>query len=316
MLKLIGGILVAGSGVGLAVNMIAEIRQHLLRLYEIRQLLINISGEAALALLPMEHILNQPTLTNDVVLQKVCGQIADRLAAKKGESGGEIWWDIFWKNRKELGICASELEIIANAGNAFFGRNIKETTSDIAKENNAIFAINGDFYGFMDSGPVIRNGVLYRSNERSGSNDVLAVYNDGSFVTMKEENVDSQNLLDSGVLQLFSFGPSLVDNGQISVSANQEVEQSMNSNPRTAIGMISPLHYVFVVSDGRTSESAGLSLAQLAAVMQDAGCQCAYNLDGGGSSTMWFMGDVVNNPTTNGNSISERKVSDIVYIGQ
>ena len=110
MLKLIGGILVAGSGVGLAVNMIAEIRQHLLRLYEIRQLLINISGEAALALLPMEHILNQPTLTNDVVLQKVCGQIADRLAAKKGESGGEIWWDIFWKN----------------AGNAFFGRNIKE----------------------------------------------------------------------------------------------------------------------------------------------------------------------------------------------
>lgn len=204
----------------------------------------------------------------------------------------------------------------AGLANGVFGRNIKETTSDIAKENNAIFAINGDFYGFRDSGPVIRNGVLYRSNKRSGSNDVLAVYNDGSFVTMKEENVDSQNLLDSGVLQLFSFGPTLVDNGQISVSANQEVEQSMNSNPRTAIGMISPLHYVFVVSDGRTSESAGLSLAQLATVMQDAGCQCAYNLDGGGSSTMWFMGDVVNNPTTNGNSISERKVSDIVYIGQ
>lgn len=204
----------------------------------------------------------------------------------------------------------------AGLANGVFGRNIKETTSDIAKENNAIFAINGDFYGFRDSGPVIRNGVLYRSNKRSGSNDVLAVYNDGSFVTMKEENVDAQNLLDSGVLQLFSFGPTLVDNGQISMSANQEVEQSMNSNPRTAIGMISPLHYVFVVSDGRTSESAGLSLAQLAAVMQDAGCQCAYNLDGGGSSTMWFMGDVVNNPTTNGNSISERKVSDIVYIGQ
>ena len=74
MLKLIGGILVAGSGVGLAVNMIAEIRQHLLRLYEIRQLLINISGEAALALLPMEHILNQPTLT-----MWCCKKYADRL---------------------------------------------------------------------------------------------------------------------------------------------------------------------------------------------------------------------------------------------
>ncbi|CBL09510.1 hypothetical protein [Roseburia intestinalis] len=101
MLKLIGGILVAGSGVGLAVNMIAEIRQHLLRLYEIRQLLINISGEAALALLPMEHILNQPTLTNDVVLQKVCGQIADRLAAKKGKAevkSGGIYFGKIEKN--------------------------------------------------------------------------------------------------------------------------------------------------------------------------------------------------------------------------
>lgn len=101
MLKLIGGILVAGSGVGLAVNMIAEIRQHLLRLYEIRQLLINISGEAALALLPMEHILNQPTLTNDVVLQKVCGQIADRLAAKREKAevkSGGIYFGKIEKN--------------------------------------------------------------------------------------------------------------------------------------------------------------------------------------------------------------------------
>lgn len=72
MLKLIGGILVAGSGVGLAVSMIGEIRQHLQRLYEIRQLLLNISGEEALALLPMEHILDKPGLTKDAALQKVC----------------------------------------------------------------------------------------------------------------------------------------------------------------------------------------------------------------------------------------------------
>jgi exopolysaccharide biosynthesis protein len=78
--------------------------------------------------------------------------------------------------------------------------------------------------------------------------------------------------------------------------------------------MISPLHYLFVVSDGRTSASTGLSLSQLAEVMLDAGCSVAYNLDGGGSSTMWFMGNVINQPTTNGKTISERKVSDIVYI--
>ena len=101
MLKLIGGILVAGSGVGLAVNMIAEIRQHLLRLYEIRQLLINISGEAALALLPMEHILNQPTLTNDVVLQKVCDRLLIVLLQKREKAevkSGGIYFGKIEKN--------------------------------------------------------------------------------------------------------------------------------------------------------------------------------------------------------------------------
>ena len=87
------------------------------------------------------------------------------------------------------------------------------------------------------------------------------------------------------------------------------------SNPRTAIGIIDALHYLFVVSDGRTSESAGLSLYELAAFMQSLGAETAYNLDGGGSATMYFNGEVINNPTTNGRSISERSVSDIVYIG-
>ncbi|MBE6479947.1 MAG: phosphodiester glycosidase family protein, partial [Olsenella sp.] len=74
-------------------------------------------------------------------------------------------------------------------------------------------------------------------------------------------------------------------------------------------------HYVLVVSDGRTSESEGLTLAQLAQFMRDElGVTCAYNLDGGGSSTLWYEGEVVNNPTTSGNSVKERKVSDIVYV--
>lgn len=88
----------------------------------------------------------------------------------------------------------------------------------------------------------------------------------------------------------------------------------MTSNPRTAIGIVGDCHYVFVVSDGRTSESEGLTLYQLAQLMQSLGVQTAYNLDGGGSSTMVFNGTVINNPTTNGD-IRERSVSDIVYIG-
>jgi exopolysaccharide biosynthesis protein len=70
-----------------------------------------------------------------------------------------------------------------------------------------------------------------------------------------------------------------------------------------------------VVSDGRTTESVGLSLLQLAEIMDQLGCEQAYNLDGGGSTTMYFNGEVINNPTSNGRKSKERSVSDIVYIG-
>ena len=66
------------------------------------------------------------------------------------------------------------------------------------------------------------------------------------------------------------------------------------------------------MSDGRTDESEGLSLLELAELFAERGCTVAYNLDGGGSSTMWFNGRIVNIPT-DGRSYGERKVSDIVY---
>ena len=69
------------------------------------------------------------------------------------------------------------------------------------------------------------------------------------------------------------------------------------------------------MADGRTSENEGLSLHELAEFMEGLGVQTAYNLDGGGSSAMYFNVEIVNQPTTNGHSIEERRVSDIVYIG-
>ena len=113
---------------------------------------------------------------------------------------------------------------------------------------------------------------------------------------------------------MLSFGPALLIDGEIAVDAGDEVGRAKASNPRTSIGIVDDLHYLFVVSDGRTNESEGLSLLELAQVLQDLGAKTAYNLDGGGSSTMVFQGKVINNPTTNGKNISERSVSDIVCI--
>ena len=194
-----------------------------------------------------------------------------------------------------------------------YGRNITETTSNIASENNAILAINGDYYGARQSGYVIRNGSLYRNS--SGNRDALAIMKNGEFEFVTEGETSAETLLENGALQVFSFGPVLLEDSSISVTENEEVGMAMASNPRTAIGYLGKNHYVFVVSDGRTSESAGLSLYELASFMKSLGVSDAYNLDGGGSSTMVFKGEVINTPTTNGHSSEERAVSDILYIG-
>ncbi|MDO5011183.1 MAG: phosphodiester glycosidase family protein [Intestinibacter bartlettii] len=195
-----------------------------------------------------------------------------------------------------------------------YGKNIKEKTSDMATDNNAILAINGDYYGFRNSGYVIRNSTLYRNNKSDDNNQDLVIYSDGSFEIINEANIDAEELINKSATQVLSFGPGLIEDGQITVDENTEVSMSKSSNPRTAIGCIDKNHYILVVSDGRTSESQGLSLYQLATVMKEYGCKTAYNLDGGGSSTMWFNGKVINNPTS-GRTIEEREVSDIVYIG-
>ena len=196
-----------------------------------------------------------------------------------------------------------------------FGTNITQTTSAIAQENGAILAVNGDYYGANKRGYVIKDGVLYRDTVRQGDDtEDLVIYEDGSFAIIDETEVSAQELIDSGVVQLFAFGPTLLENGEIIVSSGEEVDRAQQSNPRTAIGIVDDLHYIIVVSDGRTSESDGLSLYELAQVMQQYGCETAYNLDGGGSSTMVFNGSVINNPTTNGTKITQRAVSDIVYI--
>lgn len=196
-----------------------------------------------------------------------------------------------------------------------FGNNIVQVTSEIASNNNAIFAINGDYYGFREDGITIRNGQIFRDvPARTG----LAFYEDGSMKIYEETETTAEELLAEGVTQTFSFGPALVENsvaiedfGDVSIDKNFGNRSIEDSNPRTGVGIISENHYVFVVVDGRSEDSKGLTLGEFAQVFEDLGATEAYNLDGGGSSTMYFMGDVVNNPRGTG---EERGVSDIIYI--
>lgn len=197
-----------------------------------------------------------------------------------------------------------------------YGINVTQTTSEQAKAKGAILAVDGDFYGAHTSGYVIKNGVLYRDTLREEEwRDDLVIYADGSLGIINEKDVSAQQLIDDGVVQSFMFGPAMVMNGEMVIGEDYEPSKEIAGNPRTAIGIVDDLHYLFVVADGRTDESAGLLLYELAQIMKLHGCKTAYNLDGGGSTTMYFNGRVINKPTTDGHDFKEREVSDIVYVG-
>lgn len=203
----------------------------------------------------------------------------------------------------------------AFAQNAF-GANITEDTSDIAADVGALLAINGDYYGFRSTGVVIRNGVLYRD---SPARTAAVIYRDGTMDLVDETTTSGEQLLADGAWQTYSFGPALVEDGVV-VAGIDDVEVDTNvgnhsiqgSQPRTAIGMVEANHYVLVVVDGRSSESSGVTMTELAQLMLDLGASEAYNLDGGGSSTMVdASGDLVNDPLGRG---AERGTSDILYV--
>ena len=196
-----------------------------------------------------------------------------------------------------------------------FGENIIEPTSGIAAAHGAVFAVNGDYYGFRDSGIVIRNGVVYRDEP---AREGLVFYADGRVEVYDETTTSAAELLADGAWNTLSFGPAIVADGAV-VDGIESVEVDTNfgnhsiqgDQPRTAVGVIDENHLVFVVVDGRQSGySEGVTLTELAAIMTGLGATTAYNLDGGGSSTMYFDGAVVNRPSNGG----ERGTSDILYL--
>ena len=196
-----------------------------------------------------------------------------------------------------------------------FGENITQKVSEMATASGAVFAINGDYYGFRSDGIEIRNGVIYRDE---GVREGLAFYRDGTVEVYDETTTTAAQLLADGVWNTLSFGPAIVEDGAVvdgidstEVDTNFGNHSIQGDQPRTAVGVIGTNHLVFVVVDGRDAGySRGASLDDLAEIMISLGATTAYNLDGGGSSEMWFDGEVVNQPSNGG----ERGTSDILYI--
>ncbi len=191
-----------------------------------------------------------------------------------------------------------------------------ETVSAMAQRAGAVLAINADDYGSHQYGVIIRNGEILRIHDTT--RHLLAMLPDGSFETVSDPAAEApmvlaKRLQASGVQNTFAFGPVLVENGQaVDFPSSFDVisTRSTRREPRTAIGMIAPLHYVIVIVDGRQpGYSEGVSLQKLQQMFVNLGAQTAINLDGGGSTELWFQGEILNQPA-GGN---ERKLSDCIW---
>lgn len=181
------------------------------------------------------------------------------------------------------------------------------TTSmeNIARNNNCIVAISGDFARWHGNGLIVRNGEVFRKQKYTS--DLCVLYQDGVMETYVPGSLPVEEIIGRSPWQSWHFGPELLDgNGQPKTRFNTEV---WGRNPRSVIGYYEPGHYCLVLVDGRQGKySSGLDMAELSQLMYALGCKRAYNLDGGATAHMSWLDTVINSPS------KDRKVHDVICV--
>ncbi len=183
----------------------------------------------------------------------------------------------------------------------------------------AIAAVNGDYWGNANHTQVaVRNGVLLRQSKHIDS-DILVMYYDGTMETIHPKDFDFDAIAAKSPYQIWEFGPSLLDESGNALSTKDFDPSSYDShvidsrNPRCGVGYYEPGHYCFVMVDGRSSDSDGIRMFQLAEIFEALGCTLAYNMDGGDSAQAYFNGTVIREDEER---TEQRKLFDIVCIGE
>ncbi len=204
----------------------------------------------------------------------------------------------------------------------------KGKPADIARDNNLVFSMDGDYYIYRVArnakragyaiGIAIRAGEVVFDMPASESRsaypplDLLALYKNGDMKAFFATEITSAQLLVDGAHDVLSFGPVLIRDGEL----NTFHERLGNTpQPRAAIGMISPGHYVAVIIEGRITGSKGASVTQTAEYMKTLNCQVAFNLDGGWTSAMTFMGKQLNQLDNSGIHNNARTQNEVMGLG-
>lgn len=202
---------------------------------------------------------------------------------------------------------------------AFFGAMVNEAPPEkmtksgtflskpttIVRDHQAVFAFSDDFFGYrmlnkQTTGIVIRNGRVWSEKTKKGDSrvwpplDLIALFDDGHMKTFESDSHTAQEYLDMGVVSTFAFGPILVENG--TVCPDLKKWRTTDRAPRMAMGITADGTILAVDVLGRRKDAVGVTITWLADKLIELGAVEAVNLDGGNTTCMIFMDDVINRP--------------------
>ena len=193
-----------------------------------------------------------------------------------------------------------------------YGSNLRYKTTKMARSVNAVAASNGDYYGHRGYGIVVNNGVTYRAGDEKLDTCFIDKNGDLLFVpmgTLPDKEAADRYVKEHDVRFSLSFGPILIEDGEVRVPEEYAVGAINKDFSRAALCQLGPCHYVLIAANKEPYYQKPPSLLEFAQYLQELGITKAYNLDGGQTATIVMNGKTVNEVDYGG----ERDISDIIY---
>lgn len=203
----------------------------------------------------------------------------------------------------------------------------------LAQVNKLVIGINSDFYFYRQQeghvlGNIIRQGKVISNLTKKRSDsfpnlDTMVLHNDGRMTVYDHNEITADEILAQGdVHDALSFGPWFIRDGELRDYKGKNYDYLA---PRTGIGMVEPGHYILLIVEAGMEadknregiEAKGFTLPEVAKMLYAYGCVQGFNLDGGNTSQLMFMGEKLNRTgnMSTGYPASPRMINELFGIG-
>ena len=179
----------------------------------------------------------------------------------------------------------------------------------LAERNNAVLAVNGDFFNYYNHGYLVRQGVTYRTNAAE-LYDILIIDDQGDFHILQDPDNEMVEPYVGHIINSFNFGPALIIDGEEVLPPKRIDQGTFRKAQRMAACQLGHLSYLFVATEGPENKgSVGLTVEELVHFLHSLEVPLAYNLDGGSSSSVVLGGKKINGLSNK----KRRTLCDILY---